>query len=116
MINIKDSDVKIQTEILNPEIFQIGDLIQFDKGIPSLAEETNETITLYAIIAGITDERIYTYVPSREDERGLEYKEIGIEEFNDITNIKILNRDEEIVSEPNDNESGNENESEIIGE
>lgn len=97
MINIKDSDVKIQTEIFNPTVFQIGDLIQFDKSIPSLAEETDTKITLYAIITGINDEEIYVYIPSRENERGVEYKEISIEEFNNITNIKILNRDEETV-------------------
>lgn len=97
MINVNDSDVKIQTEIFNPKIFQIGDLIQFDKSIPSLVEETDTKITLYAIITGINDEKIYVYIPSRENERGVEYKEISIEEFNNITNIKILNRDEESV-------------------
>lgn len=96
MININDDEIKIQTEIFNPKIFQIGDLIQFDKRIPSLAEETNKTITLYAIITGVDDEKIYVYIPSREnDERGIKYKEISIEEFNNITNLKILNRDEE---------------------
>ena len=114
MIDVKDSDVKIQTEEFNPETFKIGDLIQFDKAIPSLAEETNTKITLYAIITGVSDERIYTYIPSRENERGIEYKEISIEEFNDITNIKILNRDIEEPTEPDDSES--ENEFEIIGE
>lgn len=96
MININDDEIKIQTEIFNPKIFQIGDLIQFDKRIPSLAEEPNKTITLYAIITGVDDEKIYVYIPSREnDERGIKYKEISIEEFNNITNLKILNRDEE---------------------
>lgn len=97
MINVNDSDVKIQTEIFNPKIFQIGDLIQFDKSVSSLSEEINTKITLYAIITGINDEKIYVYIPSRENERGVEYKEISIEEFNNITNIKILNRDEETV-------------------
>ena len=97
MINVNDSDVKIQSEIFNPETFQIGDLIQFDKSVSSLSEEINTKITLYAIITGINDENIYVYIPSRENERGMEYKEIRIEEFNDITNIKILNRDEKTV-------------------
>lgn len=96
MINVNDSDVKIQSEIFNPDIFEIGDLIQFEQGVPSLAEETNEKITLYAIISGISDERLNVYIPSRQNERGMEYKELSLEEFNDITNIKILNRDEDV--------------------
>lgn len=111
MIKVNDSDVKIQSEVFNPEIFQVGDLIQFNKKVSSLEKDTNEEITLYAIISGIDDERLNVYVPDRE-KNGIKYLEMAIEEFTDITNIIILNRDEKIIE---DNTYSNIN-SEIVEE
>lgn len=101
MIKVNDSDVKIQSEVFNPEIFQVGDLIQFNKKVSSLEEDTNEEITLYAIISGIDYERLNVYVPTRKN-NGIEYLEMAIEEFADITNIIILNRDEEVIEDNTD--------------
>ena len=112
MIDVSNEDLKEQVEVFNVNTFQVGDLIQFDKTVEpevvSLVEsessdsETDVTVTetMYAIIGSINNDVLGVYLPDNKAQRGIYYSELSIDYFDDVTNIKILNRDkEEIVTE-----------------
>lgn len=110
MIDVSNEDLKEQVEVFNVNTFQVGDLIQFDKTVEpevvSLVEssdsETDVTVTetMYAIIGSINNDILGVYLPDNKAPRGIYYTELSIDYFDDVTNIKILNREkEEIVTE-----------------
>lgn len=110
MIDVSNEDLKEQIEVFNVNTFQVGDLIQFDKTIVPEAvslvvssdSETDVTMTetMYAIIGSINNDVLGVYLPDNKAPRGIYYSELSIDFFDDVTNIKILNRDkEEIVTE-----------------
>lgn len=87
-MKIDKDTLLIEKPVIDPEIFEVGDLIKFDY---------LENINNYAIIAGITEDYLVVYEPNQKS--GIKEDKLFISDFIDISNIEILNRAEEVVEQ-----------------
>lgn len=119
MINVSMEEVVKSKEIINPEMFKVGDLVRFDSIVEveepetveegeGIGEEDNvintEVKSEYGIITGINEESVVCTAPSHLVSVGMNPGVMGIsyslEQLKGFSNISILNREEEKVEEP----------------